>query len=349
MEAGDTKRIRQALELLRLIRAKPDAATKKFAAELGISRRTIFRHIALLNRLGYQCHFNAQTGAYDVINPPDLNPPRWTNDETLALMAAARLAGPRRLGPLTEKFRSAIRKLYKYLPPIAHFRSKRLLGGLRFVGPELSRVDRGGPRLLLLLRSILKRQPLRVTYTPRHSSESITAVLSPRLVVRAKQRWYAIGYNSASSSLTAHDLSEIVALEPIDAPYITSGEDVEEWLDSAWLIEPGEQRCKVCVRFSPKVADEVARMRWHPRQRLTRDDSGALRFEVTIRGIEEIACWILGYGADAEVLEPAELRELMRNTACRMVDAYDSAAPAATPRTSKKPEKRAPRRKEMTE
>ncbi|MFH1731838.1 MAG: WYL domain-containing protein, partial [Planctomycetota bacterium] len=38
--------------------------------------------------------------------------------------------------------------------------------------------------------------------------------------------------------------------------------------------------------------------------------------------------WIMGYGADAEVLDPKELRELIRSNAAKMVKLYGRRARA---------------------
>ena len=66
---------------------------------------------------------------------------------------------------------------------------------------------------------------------------------------------------------------------------------------------------RVVIRFSPAVAKRAAETRWHPTQESrsisrTAHCCGA----ATVAGMREIRIWILGWGADAEVLEPAALR-----------------------------------------
>jgi len=55
-------------------------------------------------------------------------------------------------------------------------------------------------------------------------------------------------------------------------------------------------------------------------------DDGGLEFEVNVDGISEIAWWILGYGREAVVLEPAELRKLLAQHARAMVKHYQGGA-----------------------
>jgi predicted DNA-binding transcriptional regulator YafY len=65
---------------------------------------------------------------------------------------------------------------------------------------------------------------------------------------------------------------------------------------------------EVVIRFSTAVAKRAAETRWHPSQTLEEQPDGTLVWRGRVAGLREIRIWILGWGADAEVLEPAELR-----------------------------------------
>jgi predicted DNA-binding transcriptional regulator YafY len=62
------------------------------------------------------------------------------------------------------------------------------------------------------------------------------------------------------------------------------------------------------LRFSPTVAGRVQETRWHPTQSVALADDGSLSWSAIVAGTVEIRSWILGWGADVEVLAPAELR-----------------------------------------
>ena len=84
------------------------------------------------------------------------------------------------------------------------------------------------------------------------------------------------------------------------------------------------------------VADNVAEVAWHKTQRVVRNDDGTLDFHVTVSGLQEISWWILGYGDQAEVLQPAELRQLVAARAVRMAQRYsqDAVEPIPWPATA---------------
>jgi proteasome accessory factor B len=69
----------------------------------------------------------------------------------------------------------------------------------------------------------------------------------------------------------------------------------------------GGEPSHVRIRFSAKVARYVTRRRWHPSQRF-KNIAGGIEMEMEVRGSTELLTWVLGFGKEAEVLEPEELR-----------------------------------------
>jgi len=78
----------------------------------------------------------------------------------------------------------------------------------------------------------------------------------------------------------------------------------------------------VVIRFQRKVATNVAEVTWHKTQQVDWNDDGTMDFRVTVDGLHEISWWILGYGNQAEVQEPDELREMIAEHAAGMLKAY---------------------------
>ena len=77
----------------------------------------------------------------------------------------------------------------------------------------------------------------------------------------------------------------------------------------AWDVISDEDPIDVVIRFSPAVAKRADETRWHPTQQTEPQPDGSLLWRGTVSGSREIRIWIMGWGADAEVLEPAALRD----------------------------------------
>jgi predicted DNA-binding transcriptional regulator YafY len=52
-------------------------------------------------------------------------------------------------------------------------------------------------------------------------------------------------------------------------------------------------------------------------------EDGSLEFRAKVSGLSEIVWWILGYGDQAEVLQPAKLRRLVAQRAENLVALYN--------------------------
>ena len=96
---------------------------------------------------------------------------------------------------------------------------------------------------------------------------------------------------------------------PTGQRFDLDGFDVSQYFGHAWQMIRGEPRTHVQIRFSAKVAGNVEEVLWHHTQQTQILPDGSMRFEVDVDGIHEIAWWVLGYGQEAVVEAPAELRD----------------------------------------
>jgi CRISPR-associated endonuclease/helicase Cas3 len=93
--------------------------------------------------------------------------------------------------------------------------------------------------------------------------------------------------------------------------------------DRAWDIIADQEPVEVVVRFAPAVAARVQEARWHPSQRVAVEADGSLVWRATVAGTIEIRLWVLSWGDDAEVVQPASLRDDVAATHRRAVEPYD--------------------------
>ncbi len=82
---------------------------------------------------------------------------------------------------------------------------------------------------------------------------------------------------------------------------------------------------RVRIFFTGKVSRFVERRQWHPTQEI-RKVTGGIELMMTVAGTVELVSFVLGFGAEAEVLEPAELRSQVAEEAARLASRYASAS-----------------------
>ena len=79
--------------------------------------------------------------------------------------------------------------------------------------------------------------------------------------------------------------------------------------------------CEASWSSDPKTAAPYIRERlWHPTQKLRDLPDGRLELTLQVADTQEVRRWILGWGAQAEVLHPIAMREALRQEAVAMVE-----------------------------
>ena len=65
---------------------------------------------------------------------------------------------------------------------------------------------------------------------------------------------------------------------------------------------------EVKIRFSASQAPYIRERTWHPSQKIETEPDGSIILTLQVADFGEVKFWLIGFGVEAEVLEPAELR-----------------------------------------
>jgi predicted DNA-binding transcriptional regulator YafY len=110
--------------------------------------------------------------------------------------------------------------------------------------------------------------------------------------------------------------------------------NARDYLKNAWGLVQGEI-VPVKVIFSQAAGRYIRDRLWHPSQKFTELADGRFQMSLRVADTLEVRRWILGYGSDAEVVEPWALREGLRQ---------EVAALAAKLTSERKPPAKLPRK-----
>ena len=84
--------------------------------------------------------------------------------------------------------------------------------------------------------------------------------------------------------------------------------DFEAFTRTAFNMIWGETQ-EVKIRFSASQAPYIRERTWHPSQKIETEPDGSIILTLKVADLGEVKFWLIGFGAEAEVLEPAELRD----------------------------------------
>jgi proteasome accessory factor B len=317
-------RIHRLLNLIGLLQAGRGYHVDGLAQECGVSRRTIFRDLDLLRSSGVPLVYEEEPQQYRIAGNNYLPATNFTAEEALALIVLCHEMGDSAGLPFLHPALSAAVKLESALPGRLRDQLREVVNVMHIHTLPKNPLEGKRPLYDQLIEAIASRRSVRMRYRSLNEEGEILTKLHPYAVFFSGRSWYAVGRSSLHRGKRTFNLSRIVELTLLDDRYeIPRGFSIERFLRNAWHLipEPGPDR-DVVIRFNKMVAQNVAEVNWHKTQRLQFNEDGTLDFSVRVSGLNEISWWILGYGDQAEVLEPPELRRMIADRAARMTAMY---------------------------
>ena len=312
------------LRIAMLLNDHPDGlSAQDLADRIGVSKRTIYRDIdsmdsdAGLPIWADEGKFGLERGAF-------LPPLALTLHEATTLFLAARLLAKVSDEHDTELI-GAFVKLAQVLPPVlaGHIEATVDVFSATPPNPRFTKVFR------VLAEGWAQRRVVEIEYDagvydttkPARKAKVHPLAIEPSALTHAL---YLLAWDEGRKARRTFKVERILSasltpqtFEPVEG-YSAAAE-----LALAWDVIADEDLIDVVIRFSPGVAKRAAETRWHPTQETFDQPDGSLLWKATVAGMREIRIWILGWGADAEVLEPVELRADVADELARAAALYE--------------------------
>jgi len=278
-----------------------------------------------LRQAGVPVKFDRKEQRFHIPGARFLPPTDFTAEEALSLLALAAEHGRKPRLPLYEAAFSAAAKLEACLPSALRQELRGTTRAIKIRMSQASHLTGKGSIHQQLVAAIDKRRIVQIEYQSFTEWERIVTKLRPFQLFFSRRSWYVVGRSSLHREVRMFNLTRITAAKLLRERFtMPRNFDLDKYLRNAWHLIPGPGRdAHVKVHFKPLVAGNVAEVLWHKTQRTKLLDDGSLEFTATVSGLNEIAWWILGYGDQAEVLQPARLRQLIAQRARNMAAIYN--------------------------
>lgn len=325
-QTGLPGRIHRLLKLATMLQSGRNYDTPLLAEELGVSRRTVFRYLDVLRSVGMDFVHDPQMGGYQAKPGSLLRPVDFNLTEALALLLASR--GVRHSPaepsiPLLRAAASAALKIESVLPGPVQEYCRELINKIIIHPVAAARHKHTAGFFEMIQKAIHQKRKLKMVYRSLAERERIETTLSVYRLLFCQRAWYVVGYSSLHKSVRTFKLLRIYQLKLLDKLFVPDKDfDLEKFFGYAWSMIPEGKLHRVVLRFSRKVANNVAEVLWHKTQQLEWLRDGSLVLRATVDGLTEISWWVLGYGAEVEVMAPAALRNRIAGTAEKMLDTY---------------------------
>lgn len=297
--------------IIRLLEMRRGMTLDDLAAECGVDRRTIRRDLNAVEEAGYAltCQWQQGKKVFSFLTRSRSIPPvSLTLNQLMSLYLlrslGVHLAGTPFLAEIDDLFRTITSILpdryAAHLERIARVSLPRLHGQRDYT---LAAPHFGG-----LQRALLHQYRLRLEYAKDGGTTSQSYELDPYTLVFHRAGIYLLGYAHNRGGMRLFALERIRGLD-VGRQRFELPEDYEpeQYFSHAFGLV-NDAPLQVRVRFSPAVAHAVRDRIWRPGQCVEEDREGGVVLSFQASGERELVSWVLSYGDQAEVLEPASLR-----------------------------------------
>lgn len=199
----------------------------------------------------------------------------------------------------------------------------------RVVAPDLTQK---------LDKAIYGKRRTRIRYRSVGASKPEWRVVDPIVLRKVQDELYFVAHDEKRASYVSFKLDRISGVEVLaDKAARHDRFDVEAFFAhsrKAWTGSPSAL-VNVVVRLSANVARYAHEYRLIDSQTLEDEPSGAVIVRARVAGVLEAMRWVLGWGKEAEALEPAELREAVAEQTRGAAAHYEPIADTARPRRAR--------------
>jgi len=313
-------RIWRILKVFTLIKGKPGIDAKELAEKCEVSQRTIYRDINVLKLAGIPVYFDK---GYHVSEDFFLPPVHLDLGEVLSLAKGAELLSRQKGTPFQRGVESAMEKIFAVITTGVRDAVTREASHFSPAWEPTVDYDKCVPILEVLETGVEENRTVRMTYNVLSRDQTTERDVDPYGFLFRRNAWYLVGHCHLREEIKIFKVDRIVEARLLDVNFDPPEEfSIQEYMGEAWQVMRGDRAHEIEIIFSPKVAPYARECLWHFSQRCVDLEDGSAVLSFRVSGLSEVCSWVMGFGGEAEVLKPQELRKLVRERAEGILELY---------------------------
>lgn len=186
------------------------------------------------------------------------------------------------------------------------------------------RLGEQGERAFALLSAAERAsRSVRFGYVDNKGSRS-TRTADPYGFVVGSGRIYCIAYDHARRDRRSFAVDSVCDVETLAQTFVKPPDfDVEAWAASSISgVLHGGSPSEARVRFAARVAKAAVAAQVVAERNIERRDDGSAEIVFHVDDVDELVRWILGWGDQAEILEPPDVRNRIASLAREVASKY---------------------------
>jgi predicted DNA-binding transcriptional regulator YafY len=309
------------ITLIMLLQSRSNQKAAELAGKLGVSVRTLHRYFEMLDEMGIPIYSErGPQGGFSLVRGYKMPPLMFTPEEAVAVYLGTSLVGEMWGQLYREAAAGALAKLDNVLPDeqrgeVAWARRSLVATGMHRADPSLLAT------LLDQIRSGARQQrQVRIRYQGSTSDQSTERLVDPYALALRSGWWYLVGFCHLRQGWRTFRVDRIQELEQLSQKFqVMENFDARAHLE-AWFKDQPAVRAH--LRFEPEAA-HIATSNIATWEALERNPDGSVEVTAVAPDLNWLAAMVLGFAGWVRVLEPPELREMVRERALATAALYE--------------------------
>ncbi len=243
-----------------------------------------------------------------------------TEGELVALFLAGQVLRQSHGTPFEADLQRAFRKLAQFLPDEVSVQWETLEQAQSFHQTVTTLQDIETFRRLA--DAVLHRRQLRTRYWTASRDAETARTIDPWHLACIDGDWYLIAWCHLRRARRIFAPGRIREMTETGETFVVPDDfHIAEVFDGSFRVVNDADHPLHCVRlrFAPSAAKYVREKVFHASQSAQAETDGSLTLELSLRSLVEVRRWILSWGSECEVLEPAELQADIHREAAAIV------------------------------
>jgi predicted DNA-binding transcriptional regulator YafY len=272
------------------------------------STRSLRRYLAVLSDAGFPWYFDRNTSTYRFADGYSLKRLDLSSGELFGLVAL-RSFGASIGGAIGSSIDEITDKLLGSAGSGAKARAEAP-SPVAFRLAEI-RLDETGEKAFSIFAGAERNsRSVQFVYSDKEGKRSARTV-DPYGFIVSSGRIYCVAYDHARKD------KRVFAVDNVSEPRMLSHTftkphdfDVEAYAAASISgVMHGNDTTPVRVRFASRVAKAAIAARVVAERQIVRNDDGTTEIEYRVGDVDELVRWVLGWGSQAEIVEPHDVRE----------------------------------------
>jgi proteasome accessory factor B len=285
------------------------------------STRSLRRYLAILADAGFPLYFDRAANAYRFAAGYSLKRLDLTSGELFGLVALRSLSAS-----IGGTIGASIEELAQKLVGSAGSGARARIEGASPVAFRLAeiRLDARGERAFALLSAAERSSRcVRFAYRDKEGKATRRSADPYGFIVNAG-RIYCVAYDHARRDMRTFAVDNISSASMLARTFVRPESFNVEAYAAASIsgVLHGNQTTEVRVRFAPRVAKAAIAARVVAERSIEQLDGGSAEITYRVGDVDELVRWVLGWGAQAEILAPPEARTRIATLAKEIATKY---------------------------